>query len=200
MDRLRWLDGETARHGKRPTHGLVLSCAEDHRAFSVEVELECFVSEAGGRKKKSPKKINSQHLHDPWLCQVFEQLSGVKSPRHSYCPALILSLMTLLNIPFILFPSLHSSPSASSSRVSTSFPNRTRSWCNSLSAPARRSEPGRMSDSAPNTGYMSPSSSTYPTTRIPRAHTDRHPRQPPRLRVPRRRPHDPHQSRRFTAF
>ena len=52
---------------------LVLSCAEDHRAFSVEVALECCVSEASGRKKKKPKKINSQHLHDPWLCQVFEQ-------------------------------------------------------------------------------------------------------------------------------
>ena len=37
---------------------LVLSCAEDHRAFSAEVELECCVSEAGGRKKKKTKKIN----------------------------------------------------------------------------------------------------------------------------------------------
>ena len=35
--------------------------------------------------------------------------------------------------------------------VSTSFPNRTRSWCNSPDAPARWSESGRMADSVPNT-------------------------------------------------
>ena len=52
---------------------LVLPCAEDHRAFSVEVELECGVSLAGGGKKKKQKQINNQHLHDPRLCQVFEE-------------------------------------------------------------------------------------------------------------------------------
>ena len=52
---------------------LVLSCAEDHRAFSVEVELECGVSLAGGSKKKKQKQINNQHLHDPCLRQVFEE-------------------------------------------------------------------------------------------------------------------------------
>ena len=35
--------------------------------------------------------------------------------------------------------------------VSTSFPKRTRSWCNSPDAPARWSESGRMADSVPNT-------------------------------------------------
>ena len=52
---------------------LVQSCAEDHRAFSVEGELECGVSLAGGSKKKKQKQINNQHLHDPCLRQVFEE-------------------------------------------------------------------------------------------------------------------------------
>ena len=52
---------------------LVLSCAEDHRAFSVEVELMCDVSLAGGSKEKKQKQINNQHLHDPCLRQVFEE-------------------------------------------------------------------------------------------------------------------------------
>ena len=74
--------------------------------------------------------LASTRLRTKWL-KI--KLSGVKSPRHSYCPALILTLMSLLNIPFVPFPSLHSSPSASSSRVSTSFPNRTRFRCNTPS-------------------------------------------------------------------
>ena len=56
--------------------------AEDHHAFNVEVELECCVSEAGGRKKKKPKQINSQHLHDPWLCQGFETKLRWFDPGH----------------------------------------------------------------------------------------------------------------------
>ena len=55
---------------------LVLSCAEDHRAFSVEVELECGVSLAGGSKKKKQKQINNQHLHDPCLRQVLRRNHG----------------------------------------------------------------------------------------------------------------------------
>ena len=62
------------------------------------------------------------------------------------------SLMSLLNVKFTPFPSLFSSPSASSSRVSTSIPGRARSWCQSLDAPARWRESGRLVDSTPNTG------------------------------------------------
>ena len=51
--------------------------------------------------------------------------------------SLILSLMSSPNIKFVPLPTLHSSPSDSSSRVSTTFPNRTRSWCNNPDAPAR---------------------------------------------------------------
>ena len=61
--------------------------------------------------------------------------------------------MSLLNVKFTLFPSLLSSPSASSSRVSASIPGRTRSWCQSADAPARWRESVRLVDSAPNTGY-----------------------------------------------
>ena len=60
------------------------------------------------------------------------------------------SLMSLLNVKFTPFPSLLSSPSASSSRTSTSLPGRTRSWCQSPDAPARWRESGRLVDSAPN--------------------------------------------------
>ena len=62
------------------------------------------------------------------------------------------SLMSLLNVKFTPFPSLLSSPSASSSRASTSLPGRTRSWCQSPDAPARWRESGRLVDSAPNQG------------------------------------------------
>ena len=60
------------------------------------------------------------------------------------------SLMSLLNVKFTPFPSLLSSPSASSSRASTSLPGRTRSWCQSPDAPARCRESGRLVASAPN--------------------------------------------------
>ena len=63
------------------------------------------------------------------------------------------SLMSLLNVKFTPFPSLLSSPSASSSMAPTSLPGRTRSWCQSPDAPARWRESGRLVDSAPNTGY-----------------------------------------------
>ena len=59
------------------------------------------------------------------------------------------SPMSLLNVKFTPFPSLLSSPSASSSRVSTSLPGRTRSWCQSPDAPARWRESGRLVDTAP---------------------------------------------------
>ena len=62
------------------------------------------------------------------------------------------SLMSLLNVKFTPFPSLLSSPSASSSRASTSLPGHTRSWCQSPDAPARWRESGRLVDSAPNQG------------------------------------------------
>ena len=62
------------------------------------------------------------------------------------------SLMSLLNVKFTPFPSLFSSPSASSSRVSTSIPGRARSWCQSPDAPTRWRESGRLVDSTPNTG------------------------------------------------
>ena len=74
------------------------------------------------------------------------------------------SLMSLLNVKFTPFPSLFSSPGASSSRVSTSIPGRARSWCQSPDAPARWRESGRLVDSAPNTNYE-PSSPTSPITR-----------------------------------
>ena len=94
--------------------------------------------------------------------------------------------MSLLNISFVPFPSPHSSPSASSSRVSTSYPNRTRRWCNSQSAPARRSEPGHRL--------------RVHAGQLLQRRADREPRQSPRLLVPRRRHHDHHQSRRPTDF
>ena len=50
------------------------------------------------------------------------------------------SLMSLLNVKFTPFLSLFSSPSVSSSRAPTSLPGRTRSWCQSPDAPARRSQ------------------------------------------------------------
>ena len=58
--RLRWLEAKDPRIERDME--LVLSCAEDPHAFSVEIALECCVSEASGRKKKKPKKINSQHF------------------------------------------------------------------------------------------------------------------------------------------
>ena len=64
------------------------------------------------------------------------------------------SLMSVLKVTFAPFPSLLSSPSAPSSRASTSLPVRRRSWCQTPSAPACHwSESGRMAHSAPNTGY-----------------------------------------------
>ena len=63
----------------------------------------------------------------------------------------LVSLMSLLNAKFTPFPSLLSSPSASSSRAPTPLLGRTRSWCQSPDAPARWRESGRLVDSAPNT-------------------------------------------------
>ena len=60
-------------HASKRNLELVLSCAEDHRAFSVEVELVCGVSLAGGSRKEKKKQINNQHLHDPRLRQIFEE-------------------------------------------------------------------------------------------------------------------------------
>ena len=60
------------------------------------------------------------------------------------------SLMSLLNVKFTPFPSLSSSPCASSSSVSTSIPS-PRSWRQSPDAPARWRESGRLVDSAPIT-------------------------------------------------
>ena len=87
--------------------------------------------------------------------------------------------MSLLNVKFTPFPSLLSSPSASSSRAPTSLPGRTRSWCQSADAPARWRESGRLVDSAPNTGYepnlANSSSCTHPehtAIDIPHRHQD----------------------------
>ena len=63
----------------------------------------------------------------------------------------LVSLMSMLNVKFTPFPSLLSSPSASSSRAPMSLPGRTRSWCQSPDAPARWRESGRLVDSAPIT-------------------------------------------------
>ena len=89
------------------------------------------------------------------------------------------SLMSLLNVKFTPFPSLLSSPSASSSRAPTSLPGRTRSWCQSPDGPARWRESGRLVDSAPNTGYepnlANSSSCTHPehtAIDIPDRHQD----------------------------
>ena len=52
--------------------------------------------------------------------------------------------MSLLNVKFSPFPSLLTSPSASSSMAPTSLPGRTRSWCQSPDAPARWRESSRI--------------------------------------------------------
>ena len=59
------------------------------------------------------------------------------------------SLMSLLNVPFVRFPSVLSSPTAQSSRPSASTTSIARSRRTSPSAPPRWS---RMAGSAPNTG------------------------------------------------
>ena len=104
------------------------------------------------------------------------------SPRHSQSSRtriLIASLTSLLDVKFTPFPSLLSSPSASSSRAPTSLPGRTRSWCQSPDAPARWRESGRLVDSGPNTGYepnlANSSSCTHPehtAIDIPHRHQD----------------------------
>ena len=57
----------------------------------------------------------------------------------------------MLNVPIVNFPSVLSSPTASSSRPSASTSTRARSLCQSPSAPACWSGPGRMADPTPNT-------------------------------------------------
>ena len=89
----------------------------------------------------------------------------------------LVSLLSLLNVKFTPFPSLPS-PSASSSRVSTSLPGRTRSWCQSPDAPARWRESGRLS--------------TPLQTHVPR--------QQPRFPVLRRRHHDFQQCMTYAEF
>ena len=91
----------------------------------------------------------STRLRTPWL-KI--QLSGVESHGRSHAH-FNLVFDVVAQHPVCPFPSLNSSPSASSSRVSMSFPNRTRSWCQSPSAPARRTKSAQMADSAPNTSY-----------------------------------------------
>ena len=101
-------------------------------------------------------------------------------------------LMSLLNVKFTPFPSLLSSPSASSSSVSTSIPGQTRSWCQSPDAPARGS---LAAWSIPlQAQVMSP-----PITRSG-AQSDRHHRQQPRFPVLRRRRHDFRQCKRYAEF
>ena len=61
--------------------------------------------------------------------------------------------MSMLDVPFVNFPSIVSSLTASSSRPSPSISIRARSRCQSPSAPARWSGLGRKADPAPDTGY-----------------------------------------------
>ena len=61
--------------------------------------------------------------------------------------------MSLLNVPFVRFPSVLSLPTASSSKPSASTTSMARSCRKSPSAPAHRSESGRMADSTPDTSY-----------------------------------------------
>ena len=82
-------------------------------------------------------------------------------------------LMSMLNVPFVNFPSILSSLTASSSRPSPSISIRARSRCQSPSGPARWSGLGRKADPAPDTGYepkladffsYTVRRSTFPTT------------------------------------
>ena len=68
-------------------------------------------------------------------------------------PHLSRSSMSKLNVPFVRFLSVLSSPTAQLSRPSASTTYFARSRCNSPRAPARWSESGRIADSAPNIGY-----------------------------------------------
>ena len=62
--------------------------------------------------------------------------------------------MSMLSVPFVPFPSLLSSSSASPSRSTPTVQTRTRSRWLPSSAPASHwRESGRLTDSAPNTGY-----------------------------------------------
>ena len=70
------------------------------------------------------------------------------SVKHPSC-----SLTSLLNVPFVRFPSVLFSPTAPSSKPSASTTSIARSRRISPSAPARWSESGQMDDSAPDTGY-----------------------------------------------
>ena len=61
---------------------------------------------------------------------------------------------SMFNVPYVPFPSLHSSSSASPSRSIATIPMRTRSRCpTSTSAPATWSEPGRLTDSYSRTDF-----------------------------------------------
>ena len=117
--------------------------SDRHPIFFVKKNFSCvFASsqtqliERDGRvhTEYTPWSVHNTLFRTPWL-KI--KLCLRKSQSHSHTRILILSLMSLLNVKFAPFPSLLSSPSGSSSRISTSVPNRTRSWCQSPDAPAR---------------------------------------------------------------
>ena len=73
-----------------------------------------------------------------------------KSPRHFIVSHPSRSLVSLLFVPFVRFPSVLSSPPASSSKPSAPTTSVARSCRKSPSAPAPWSESGRVADSVPN--------------------------------------------------
>ena len=98
------------------------------------------------------------------------------------------SLMSLLNVKFTPFPSLFSSPSASTSMAPTSLPGRTRSWCRSRVWPLGRFRSKHRLWAQPRRLLQLHESG---------AQSDRHPRQQPRFPVFRRRHHDFRQCKRY---
>ena len=113
---------------------------------------------AKGSKQRDPLSsllFNSvlQFAMEDDLRTYFSRLRSTPHLRtHAHHAPSRIPSCSMFNVPFVPFPSLHSSSSASPSRSIATIPMRTRSRCpTSTSAPATWSEPGRLTDSMPNT-------------------------------------------------
>ena len=88
----------------------------------------------------------STSLRTPWLRW---RCVACKKSAHSHCHPSGLA-MSMPQHPFVLFPALHSSSSASLSKFTTTVPSYTRSRCTTTQgAPATREEPGWFANSFP---------------------------------------------------
>ena len=160
-------------HGFRKTTQKLLSTRIKRPDLHPDLFIFCCVSRPVRRNSLNATGVYTEHLtgrahthnfsranttaHHPHISKCGHTTFGFRRDRvrvffSGSHPSR--SLMSLLNVPFVRFPSVFSSPTAPSSRPSASTTSMARSCRNRPSAHARWSESGRMADQVPNTNIV----------------------------------------------